>query len=86
LRLCPTICRFRVGFYPPPWGAASFCARAQGVALDAEVANDSSLSAWRDSISARPPAVVIFCGKSAPQVDVGDFRLNMLIPRKRELL
>ena len=39
------------------------------------------------SISARLPAVVIFCAKkSVPQVDVGDFRLNMLIPRKRELL
>jgi hypothetical protein len=45
---------------------------------------------WHDeilSISARLPAVVKFLRKIRPRrVDVGDFRLNMSIPRKRELL
>jgi hypothetical protein len=39
------------------------------------------------SISARLLTVVNFLRKIRPRrVDVGDFRLNMLIPRKRELL
>jgi hypothetical protein len=38
------------------------------------------------SISARLPAVINFSRKIRPAVDLGDFRLNMLIPRKRGLL